>query len=360
MLTCSSLFGKKPSHWLRTARARFLVAVYVCLSWLAVSGRSEAAPMCDTGICVGGSACMIGGGTFYLTPGCILDFGAKDVTLSNGGRLVETTGVGFTVMAHNLTMKGSFEPNLAPDDGATLNVILTGNLVTIEHGGLLVGKNGTLNIQADGDVNLGGGESLNTAPFGAITIDAATITVNEKIDANAGHIDLHSRSGPVVVGRRGRLRADNTTVAGVLYDAGEIQIEAEGGGVTLGSSVFIRGGSQANAGMLTVVAEGDVAITGPIAANSVKGNGGGVDVTAGGHIAVSAPINVNGKNGQIILHMDGSITTTLRGALTANGSNGLIDILAGPGQALNIVGIVQAKAVGAGSTPGTIMIGNAP
>lgn len=358
MLTCLSAFGKKPLRWLRTAR--FLVAVYVCLSCLAASGHSEAAPMCDTSICVGGSSCTIGGGTFYLTPGCILDFGAKDVTLSNGGRLVETTGVGFTVLAHNLIMKGSFEPNLAPDDGATLNVFLTGNLTTIEHGGLLVGKNGTLNIQVDGDVNLGGGESLNTAPFGTITIDAATLTVNQKIDANAGRIDLHSRSGPVIVGRRGRLRADNTTVAGVLYDAGEIWIEAEGGGVTLDSSVFIRGGSRANAGMLTVVAEGDVVITGPIAANSVKGDGGVVEVTADGHIAVSAAINVNGKNGQIILHMGGGITTTSRGALTANGSNGLIDILAGPGQPLNIAGIVQANAVGAGSIPGTITIGNAP
>ncbi len=350
MVYCSSSSDIR----LRTSWWRLLVVVAIIMSWLTASGRSEAATTCSTSICVGGSACTIGGGTFYLTPGCVLDFSGRDVLLSNGGRLVETTGVGFTVMAHNLTMKGSFEPNLAPDDGATLNVLLTGNLTTIEHGGFLVGKNGILNIQVDGNVNLGGGESLTTSPFGTITIDAATITANQKIDANAGTINLRS-CGPVVVGIRGRLRADNTTVAGVLYDAGEIQIEAEGGGVTIGSSVFIRGGSRADAGTLTVIADGDVAITGPIAANSVKGNGGIVDVTAGGLIAVSAAINVNGKNGQILLHAGGTISSTTRGALTANGSNGLIDILAGGGPPL-LLGIVQANAVGLGSVPGTIII----
>lgn len=334
---------------------RFFSVLMSMLGVFVASAGSEAATMCSTSICVGGSACTIGGGSFYLTPGCVLDFGTKDVTLSNGGRLVETTGVGFTVMAHNLTMKGSFEPNLAPDDGATLNVFLTGNLTTIEHGGLLVGKNGILNIQADGNVNLGGGESLNTAPFGTIAIDAAAITVNEKIDANAGTINLHARSGPVVVGSRGRLRADSATVAGVLYGAGEIEIQAEGGGVTLGSPIFIRGGSLANAGTLTVLADNDVVITGPIAANSVKGNGGIVDVTAGGLIAVSAAINVNGKNGQILLHAGGTISSTTRGALTANGSNGLIDILAGGGPPM-LLGLVQANAVGLGSVPGTIII----
>lgn len=97
------------SHQTLGPRVTFVLGV---LLWAAatLAGPRAARAACSTNICtpVGANPCTIGAGTYNLDDGCVLDFGARSVTVAGNATVqpTESDFGEFTIAAASLTIRG--------------------------------------------------------------------------------------------------------------------------------------------------------------------------------------------------------------------------------------------------------------
>ncbi|MBI3248298.1 MAG: hypothetical protein HYZ50_17465 [Deltaproteobacteria bacterium] len=338
-------------------------------SLLACLGVSHAlATECDTNICAG-NPCTITG-MHDLSGGCVLDFGATDVTIAKGATLKEKHGGGFTIKAHHLTLAGTLRTKAPPGDSAgSIDLILSGNFTTpkgsqgkIMATGPASGYGGAIDITAAGAVDLQGGGGLIAQPAGSIDITGTNLLVNEKLSAlSVGSINLRSTSGPVTVNKT--IRIDS--IAALVGCGATLNVQAQGGDLVLNG--LISQTNNCGSGFLDFSASGDIIVNGGIVANDkFQGDGGGyLTFRAGGNIEINAPISANGSpygysstsGGIVYLSADGDVTVTKNITANAIGSSrgGCIAIAVGTGYTVSVRGKLEAKAPSLG---GVIRLGN--
>lgn len=259
---------------------------------------------CDPNICVG-NPCTITG-QHDLTEGCLLDFGAKDVTIAKGALLKEQQGGGFTLIAHDLTLAGALQTMspAAGEDAGSIHLIVSGDFTTpkgvpgrMVSQGSGFGMSGLLSVTAGGDINLQGSSGFSTRPGGGIQLTGNSIVIAEKLSALAGNggFDIRSTNGPVVIKKP--LRADD--LAATVGCGGLVNIEVNGGDLTVEGPITQT--NRCGAGTLTFSATGDVVVKKKIVASDTGGandsgdGGGALTIRADGNIVIDAPITTNGS-----------------------------------------------------------------
>ncbi|MFN0057226.1 MAG: hypothetical protein ACKVX7_02105 [Planctomycetota bacterium] len=220
-----------------------------------------------------------------IGPGCILDFGARDVyleatfttndvtiiaarfTLANGGRI---NGDTFSTTTITTVLGGGY------DGSVNINGIIDHN------DGFLVG---TIAIQAAGAVSIGPGGALR-ARGTTVDTDGGIITIqaggNVVVDGLAPSIDLES---------------------GLDSTGGDLSITATGS-ITVMEPINALGGSF-DGGTLTMVAGTDIITSdrldiGARVYDDFAGYGGSVDLSAGGNISIGAVIDGAGPTGTFL------------------------------------------------------------
>ena len=110
-------------------RRAIAIGIVSLLGFLSATSRSAAAAECSASALCPGATCAPISGTHNLTPGCILDFGAKAVTLA-GVFQADVTGTSFEVRAGSLTLNAGKLRSLGDGttSGGTITVTLTGAL----------------------------------------------------------------------------------------------------------------------------------------------------------------------------------------------------------------------------------------
>lgn len=142
---------------------KWTVAWSVASLLVCLSVSRALATECDINICAG-NPCTITG-MHDLSGGCVLDFGAKDVTIAKGTTLKEKHGGGFTIKAHHLTLAGALQtkPPTSSDCAGAIELIASGDFITpkgsqgkISATGPASDCGGSIIITAAGAVNLRG------------------------------------------------------------------------------------------------------------------------------------------------------------------------------------------------------------
>jgi cysteine-rich repeat protein len=241
--------------------------------------------------------------TVAVTDDSIIDVGARELRIANGGAL-NVGGGTMTLQAATLTISA----------GGFVRALGTGST-----------PGGAIAIQV-GDLTVTGGLEANGAPGGSIAI-AATGAV--------------AATGPISA--RSLAREDL---------AGNIDIVAAT--ATLGGQISLLGGFDAVGGDLSIDTTGDLNITGELIADG--GDGGGIDIrvgrpTSGANLVIGGTAELRADNTtvggfagaiDILIEGDGinNGSTTIDGQLSANGVPGSLELGGGSG------GCVEVQATG--------------
>ncbi len=334
-----------------TASRRLLRAVLVMSFGALLVGSEAAWGACSTAIC-GASPCTITG-TNVLDDACILDFGTKDVIVGTGASLETADGNSFTVLAHDLTVRGKLRARAGfitvEVTGAFKTEVVSNSLGTVD-----VSESGSVDITADGACTLNGknidadGESGFSS--GDISISCASVTGSSAIHcdgsgagdggsitiaANTGAVDLTGNlsangGGPVdsfAWGGPIEIEAATTLTLGTSGTSKSVQAKAAGGGFA-GSITLTSGGAAAIHHALNVNGGGDTSDGGEISvdASSVTATGAwsarGDDTGSGGTVSV------------IALTSPGTITTASTNSIDVPGASG-----GGWGGSIDLTGI---------------------
>jgi cysteine-rich repeat protein len=341
---------------------------------LLASSRSAAAAECSaTALCPGAGACTIGG-THNLTPGCLLDFGSKAVTL-NGVLQADVTGAAFEVRAGGLTLAGGKLRSLGngTTSGGAVTVAVTGAFtmsgsgplvdtsagagggnITLTAGSFSVGTGairsnggnseddcgdgGAIALTATGAVLLDAPVESTTPGYncagGDITVDAASIEIRDPVDVSGGDgpfgITLNATAGGIVVTATGSLGASGKGSDG------------DGSGAD-GSSIDLSATG-------TITLAGDLTATG----TSPDGDGGDVSIDGGGDATLAAAIDVGGNGGgsgggDIAVDVAGALTLAATADLATRGDAGGGDIDLTSGADLTTNGILDVRGAGGGA-----------
>jgi filamentous hemagglutinin family protein len=230
--------------------------------------------------------------------------GNVDVSAPNGilGRLLlDPTDI---VIAPGAAGTGANDGELA--DGSILFTDSPGATFTISQG-TLQSQLGAITLQATNNITITPGVSLTFGGAGAIAFTA---------DADNNGVGAFLMNAGDSITTQGR----SITISGASIDAGTINTTGAitGGNITLTStvgSITTAGliGSGYNGANITLAAENNITVTGPITSTGAGGflittTGGTVDASAGGSITVTGAINT-------------SATVTTDGAPTATGGN---------------------------------------
>ena len=289
---------------------------------------------------------------------CTLDFATRPVSIGQDRKIRIAPAGGLTIMAGSFTMlPGAFidgrgQEFTAPgNQGASLTVITTGDVVLqqIDLSGV-VGA-GAVSIKSGANVNIGGRLTARglsaTGLGGPVDIGAA----GDLVTAMGSAIDLSSGgrsiSAPTEV---------HISVSGKVDLGDAIDVSGRWGGMVdiraLGGDLIVRGvrasGSSGDGsteysagpgGELHLYADGSVYSLGPISlhggaaagANPYPGFGGHLDISAGGAFWNAAPISVDGgrtsaaygpegQAGTIEIFVNGAITLAAGGRIYARSS----------------------------------------
>lgn len=362
---------------LRGLRLRRLIGLAVCGLVALASLRAVYAAECDTNICTGGNTCTISG-AHVLSGGCELDFGEKDVTITNNALLREQEGGGFTVKAHHLTLLGALSTK-SPAKGADaggITLLLSGDFsIPLKAKGLMssegsvdegVGYGGIVHVTAAGAITLQGNVGIVSRPGGIIEMTGASLLFGERLSALVySAIFLKSTAGSLTVNKP--ILADN--VSGNVGCGGEIELEAQGGDLILNGQVTQKNVA-CGSGSLSFTASGDIKINKPIdASDKYHGDGGGfIAVEAGNDIFVNAPVLADGSpsiedsfGGRILMSAGGNVVIAAKISAKAfyeDAGAGCIGIVAGPHKTIHISGeLLATSAKGPG---GIIVLGDSP
>lgn len=273
-----------------------LATVLAAVPSLATTANDLCSPTADP--------CVISG-TRTVTPGSILDFGSRALTITG-----------------------------------TLD--LTSGAMTVRCGALRVEVNGRM--LADGN---------RDTPGGSITIAAASLTLNGRIDvsgAPGGALEVIT-TGPIVVGGTLDARSDSIEEGGGV-------IQLQGSQISLAGTLDAQGGVQDFGGTVAVVASGPLSMAGSIIASG--GDGGTIELTSGAALTGNATAVVRasattaaGSGGDISLTAGGELR--MDGELAANGRSGSNDDGGGDGGGISLIGtgiVVQRSAALIAATAG--------
>src|SRR5262245_46830375 len=270
------------------SRRTILIGIVSLLGVLHATSRSAPAAECSASALCPGATCAPIGGTHNLTPGCILDFGGKDVTLT-GVLQADVTGASFEIHAGSLTL-----------NAGKLRSLGTG---TTSGGAILVTLAGAFSMTGSGpliDTSAGAGG-------GNITLTAASISVgNGDIRSNGGNnVDDCGDGGKIDLTAPGAVLLDGkveSTTPGYNCAGGEITVN--GGSVEIRDAVDVSGGDgpfgitiKANAGDLVVTSTGSLAANGKGNDGAGSGaDGASIDLAATGTVTIAGPISSTGSS----------------------------------------------------------------
>src|SRR5438093_11337132 len=382
------------------ALALVLGASRAALAVCSVTRACSAAPfLAPSSGCCGATTCTIDGTVTLSGPACGLDFGARNVTLS--GALVVGSGT-LTLAAGGLTVTGLLNARgttAKPGGNVTLALgagglsLARGSGTAIDLEGFAAGG-GTLTAVVGGRVSLSGGDidasALETeASGGTITLQqtagSTPMTVGISIRANAGTDGI---GGTITLQAPADLNADLTVTdtgsivaAGGYVDGGSIELDAEGGKVTVAGAAVIRAKGVSDSGG----DGGDISITaGSVELDGTLDAGGGSDPTrdTGGQ---GGTIEIEARTGALTLMQGGQglmadgaagndggevdLTTdspahgalTVAGPVSAHGSGGLAGRPGGGGtidiesaHALTLTQRLDVTGIGGGSGVATL------
>ncbi|MBX3623570.1 MAG: filamentous hemagglutinin N-terminal domain-containing protein [Rhizobacter sp.] len=299
---------------------------------------------------------VVAAGTATVTAGQAIDLGA---VLSNGAATLTSTGGGVTVRqavagasnsaAGGLTINAAGAVALAgANTGAGGIVVSTSGNITSQganasQGGLLstgsvtltstagqVGTGGVpLRVQAGGNVRLEGQAGITAATLlGAGNIDlvaaAGGITVSEAIAAQPGTVSAATTARPTAVNLTAR---DAIDVAGAVAGANGIGIESQAGAVTVRNSLFSNG-------RVSVVAAGAVNVQ----------NGAGIVTTRDDGL------------GNVLLQSTGNSLTLGNGGIRVEGATSGATLLGQTGVTVNGDIQVHSGTITLGSSLGAVRV----
>lgn len=260
-----------------------LVASLVGRSAAAVCTAGEIVAQEGAGCPNNTSPCTIAK-TYVVANNCVLDFGARAVTIAGTG-VIDFNSGSITIKAGSLTIvPGGFI------DGR-------GNTTPLPNGGhLSVQTSGAVNLQKNGTGTVRGRiDVTGSALPGTVSIAAGTSVII------AGRINADGDSGGIIAISSG---ADITTAAGSLVmsaigsntgvnGGGEIDLSAAGK-IDLGDSIDVGG---SDGGTVVLTAGGSVSVS-QISADGGGdgGNGGDITITAGTSAQILGTMNLKGSS----------------------------------------------------------------
>ncbi|HJQ84257.1 MAG TPA: hypothetical protein VKA21_09295 [Candidatus Binatia bacterium] len=276
--------------------------------------------------CCGATQCLLDGNiTVSSAPGCLLDFSARNVTLTGtlvlGSKTLALQAGSFHVVGVVdgrgaaspdkggrlvVTTIGGASPAFTVAGGAGNRIDLTGfgdgggSLEVHADGPVLIG--GAINASAlDGDA--AGGSIVLSTSAGAITV-GAPILADALVAGIGGFVDIHA-AGNFTVSDAGRI----STLSGAGF-GGEIDLDA-GGTLAIGSGGFVQSnainGSAGDGGEINLTA-GSLDVRGTVEAKGgsdptqdIGGSGGSISMEAAtgplGLVKTTQGVSVDGAGG---------------------------------------------------------------
>jgi cysteine-rich repeat protein len=287
----------------------FRACLVVLLTVVALAPVRAGASTADDICGAGADPCVVTGAR-GVTPGSVLDFGARALQLRpsatlafsggtltilagsvrmEGGSTIVGTAANATVPAVHITATGGIRVETAAAPARIqVSDALNGGQIVLEAGGdaeLL----GTLDARGDG--NGGAGGVIDVTAGGNVTLGGTTML-------RGGSLGI---GGLLTVVAAGGIAVPGSILANA-DDGGEVDLQALGGDVTLDGPLDVSaGGNYGDGGFVTIVADRDVALRGTLAGqgagSDIEGGGSGADVTVtatAGSIAVAGALNGNG------------------------------------------------------------------
>ena len=361
----------------------------------------------DSADCPSGTGPCTIGKDFTIPNGCVLDFGARDVTIANLTTLSTGSGT-VTFKARNFTVGGGGfidgrGNSTAPNDVGGFVIIQATQAVSVlkqttRIGHIDVSGNtsaGTMELDAQtavtisghlnadsltstgsgGFININAGTNITTASgttvssgggqttFGEVDMTAGgQINLADAINVNGfdgGIVNLTAGANAVVQGINAKGTGSGSSTNILPGGGGNVSIEA-GTQVQLQGPIVADGTGGGCGGCVDVAADfGNLTVSQPISADAAlpdQGGGGGmVSITAAGSINVQstgsvAAVSVGslGFGGLICLDTSGGVDITTAGALDVSGGcGGCIDVDARGNVTLNAPLRANADAFGA-------------
>src|SRR5262245_60823144 len=293
-------------HIMRTAP--IVTFLLLCLGLVPAVEATTADDICS------GNPCVVQKGTtITVDPGSVLDFGARDLRLMGGAKLVVGAG-SMTIKVRNLTLE--------PASG-------------------LLGAGGMIEVDATGIIDVGrAGTSISR-------IDVAG-------DA-AGSISLNA-VGNVVI--EGVLDASSTAVD---QFAGDITIM--GASIQIPGEIDIHGGTAGSPGTLEIDAAANLDFSGTIDSSGGDADVEGILFTAGGGVTTSGKIDLSatvggGFGGALEIDADGLVnlggTINIRGDSSGEDVGDAGDITVTSGDSIQINALLQMTGVPADGAGGSV------
>lgn len=308
----------------RTPR-RSAVGIATTLLPLLLARPSSALVECDAGALCPRDPCTITR-SHQFEQDCNLDFRGKDVTVARSARLawpLPDTAVYIT--ARNLTLEGSIT-----GVGTYASIVVDENFHMSRPGVISMRGRGpftTVVIEAGGSVVLGGSIIYVTGGGAAVYVQATDILVASRI-----------------------------ATAGRTEDGAQIYLGAYGGSITATGRVSARGTGFDAAGFVSMEADGDIAVRGPVRITGGPGSGGhGVDISAGGSVIVDriTLTHPNSGGGVFVDAFGDTVVGDVRARGRAAsgrgerfGEGGEVALFAGPSGTLRVMGLVDASCAG--------------
>lgn len=258
-----------------------------------------------------------------VTPGSILDFGARAFRIAPNGRLSAGAGDTLVIRARTITL----QPGALIRGPITVAVGVTIRIETTQD--ILIQRSGQTRarIEVQGRTSAGlielTGRNVDLA--GELRADGTTI------DASGGEVEIAAAGALTMTG-------DINASGGLAGSGGSVGITT--GGALVASGIDVSGGS--DGGFLTLTSGGALTTTGVLNASGTAGESAGGDVTldAEGTVVIGARIAAQGTGsltgggigGDVTISADGNVLVNERIETFAGGPDGeagFINITAG-------------------------------
>ncbi len=203
---------------------------------------------------------------------------------------------------------------------ATADPCVVSSAKTVSPGSILDLGSRALDVRAGGSLSVSSG--LMTILAGSVRVESGGDLLGSSSQATGASIKVMT-SGDIRV-ETGANGAGTIDVSADL-NPGEIDLLAHGNVVLAGSINASANGTQGDGGVVNVSADGNVSVTGPIAAMAgLQGLGGEITVRAGGTLTTSAIVRADGGDGGDVEldALGGDITTGADVNASAGGSIG--------------------------------------
>lgn len=335
-----------------------LPTTFAVLVLLATATPARALLVCEASdfTCPPAPATCIITGSHDVEPGCVLDFGTRNVQI-NGTWTASQIGGSFTVQAANLTLNGGKlrSPGDPDDSGGDITVVASGAFV-MQGSGPQVLTSGN------------GGGGLIDVTAASISIQEGAVLAEggsgEENCGDAGNISLVATSGPVLIS--GSATTVKSTTPG--YHCSGAKIVIEGTSVTIEQGVDCSGGSPfgldiaATAGDITATSTQALKCDGVGQDDGSGNNAGAIDLEATGDIDIGAPVSGTGSGpdgvgADVTIDAGGTVVVTAKIDARGTGGDtdgGSIDVIGAAG--ITVSSLLDARANSVDSAGGAVTL----